>query len=81
TFCVTLNPTRHIDPTRILARMTYQHPVFSPSSVAAQRRHAEINGVNRTWYCGAYWRNGFHEDGVSSALQTVQNLTQQTLAA
>jgi len=81
TFCVTLNPTQAIDPARVLARMRYQHPLFSPQSVAAQRRHDEINGVNRTWYCGAYWGNGFHEDGVVSALRVVQGLQQQALAA
>ncbi len=48
--------------------MTYHHPVYTRASVAAQRRWAEINGVDRTCYCGAYWGYGFHEDGVRSAL-------------
>jgi predicted NAD/FAD-binding protein len=64
---VTLNRTDDIDPARVLRRMTYAHPVFTPASVAAQARHREINGVRRTYYCGAWWRNGFHEDGVASA--------------
>jgi predicted NAD/FAD-binding protein len=52
--------------------MIYEHPVFTPASVAAQRRHAEISGVRRTHYCGAYWRYGFHEDGVVSALAALR---------
>ena len=67
-FCVTLNHTQAIDPATILRRITYHHPVYSPEAVAAQKRHGEISGVNRTSYCGAYWGYGFHEDGVKSAL-------------
>jgi len=67
-FCVTLNHTHAINPATILRRITYYHPVYSPEAVAAQKRHGEINGVNRTSYCGAYWGFGFHEDGVNSAL-------------
>ena len=67
-FCVTLNHTEAIDPAKILRRITYHHPVYSPQAVVAQKRHGEINGVNRTSYCGAYWGYGFHEDGVTSAL-------------
>ncbi|HSW00828.1 MAG TPA: FAD-dependent oxidoreductase [Sedimentisphaerales bacterium] len=67
-FCVTLNPTERIDSEKLLRRMVYAHPVYSPQALAAQRRHAEISGVDRTHYCGAYWANGFHEDGVKSAL-------------
>lgn len=67
-FCVTLNHTSAIDPAKILKRITYHHPVYSPEAVAAQKRHGEISGINRTSYCGAYWGFGFHEDGVKSAL-------------
>lgn len=67
-FCVTLNHTRAIDPAKILRRMIYHHPVYSPKAVFAQQRHGEISGINRTSYCGAYWGFGFHEDGVKSAL-------------
>lgn len=66
--CVTLNHTNAIEPARILRRFTYHHPIYSSDAVAAQRRHGEINGINRTSYCGAYWGFGFHEDGVKSAL-------------
>jgi len=68
TFCVTLNRSDAIDPRSILARMTYHHPVIDRGALAAKREHARINGVNRTYYCGAYWGYGFHEDGVQSAL-------------
>jgi len=68
TFCVTLNPFGDIDPKKVVRRMVYSHPVYTPRALAAQRRHGQISGVNRTHYCGAYWGNGFHEDGVNSAL-------------
>jgi uncharacterized protein len=68
-FCVTLNRTEAIDPARIIRRIDYAHPVFTPEGVAAQSRHAEISGLHaRTHYCGAYWGWGFHEDGARSAL-------------
>ena len=67
-FCVTLNQTQRIDAGKLLRRMVYSHPVYTPGALAAQRRHAKISGVHRTHYCGAYWGNGFHEDGVNSAL-------------
>jgi len=66
---VTLNRSDAIDPARILARMRYAHPVFDAGMVAAQGRRAEIQGQRRTWYAGAYWGWGFHEDGIRSAAQ------------
>ncbi len=72
TFCVTLNRSDAIDPRRVLRRLTYDHPLFTPAGIAAQQRHHEISGVRRTHYCGAYWRYGFHEDGVVSALAAVR---------
>jgi len=78
TFCVTLNDTQNIDPARILRVMRYQHPVYTSAGIAAQRRHGEINGRRRTWYCGAYWRYGFHEDGVVSALRTLEQFREQS---
>jgi predicted NAD/FAD-binding protein len=53
--------------------MTYQHPIFTPAAVVAQRRHEELNGANRAWFCGAYWRFGFHEDGIVSALAALRH--------
>ena len=73
TFCVTLNDTQHINPDKIIRRMQYAHPVFTTAGVAAQQRQQDINGKCRTWYCGAYWRYGFHEDGVVSALNALKN--------
>jgi predicted NAD/FAD-binding protein len=67
-FCVTLNRAEAVDRTKVLGEWTYHHPVYTPAAPAAQARHAEISGENRTHYCGAYWGYGFHEDGVKSAL-------------
>ena len=50
----------------------YDHPVYTRAGLAAQGRWAEISGVRRTHYCGAYWRWGFHEDGVWSALRALR---------
>ena len=71
---VTLNDTGVINNDLVLKRLHYEHPVFDAAMLAAQRRHAEISGINRTHYCGAYWRYGFHEDGVVSALRVVDRL-------
>lgn len=76
-FCVTLNNSKTIDERAVIKRITYEHPVYTPDSVAAQQRQHEINGVNRTYYCGAYWRNGFHEDGVVSALNALQHFDEK----
>jgi uncharacterized protein len=67
-FCVTLNRPAEIDPVKVIRKLLYAHPVLTPDGVAAQARREEINGVQRTYYCGAYWSYGFHEDGVKSAL-------------
>jgi predicted NAD/FAD-binding protein len=77
-FCVTLNNTAAIDPARIIRTIQYDHPVFSTEGVAAQGCQHEINGVNRTYFCGAYWRNGFHEDGVVSALNALDHFQERT---
>jgi predicted NAD/FAD-binding protein len=73
-FMVTLNPVRPIESGTVLGRYLYDHPVFTTAAVAAQHRRNEISGVNNTYYCGAYWTYGFHEDGVNSALVAVQEL-------
>ncbi len=72
TLLVTLNDVEDIDPSRILRTMRYDHPLFTVAGTAAQQRHGEINGARNTWYCGAYWRYGFHEDGVASALAALR---------
>ena len=65
-FCVTLNHTDAIDPDKVIRTIPYAHPVYTAQGQAAQERHHEISGQNRTHYCGAYWGWGFHEDGVKS---------------
>ncbi|MCA7024916.1 MULTISPECIES: FAD-dependent oxidoreductase [Stenotrophomonas] len=71
---VTLNRSEAIDPARVLRRLVYQHPVYTPQSVAAQQRRAVIQGQNRTWFAGAYWGWGFHEDGMRSAVDVAAGL-------
>ena len=72
TFCVTLNNTAEIDPTKILGRYHYAHPQFSPAMVAAQQQRDLVCGQQGLHFCGAYWYNGFHEDGVKSAAEVGQ---------
>jgi uncharacterized protein len=70
---VTLNHTAGIDPAKVIKRLTYTHPLYTIAGAKAQARHAEISGHHRTAYAGAYWGNGFHEDGVVSALNAIQH--------
>jgi len=70
---VTLNHTDFINPAKVIKRIKYMHPVYTVAGAAAQARHAEISGVNRTGFAGAYWQNGFHEDGVVSALNALKH--------
>ena len=67
-FLVTLNSSDNIDPKKILKKLTYQHPLYTVEGVKSQKEKHLISGKNNTFYCGAYWGNGFHEDGVVSAL-------------
>lgn len=71
TFCVTLNNSNAIDKAKVLKRLQYHHPIYTKESVAAQARQSEIN-TDRLYFCGAYWRYGFHEDGVVSALSALE---------
>jgi uncharacterized protein len=68
-YCVTLNPNSAIDENRVLRRFLYRHPLYTRAAIRSQACWAEVSGVNRTHYCGAYWANGFHEDGLNSALR------------
>jgi len=72
TFCVTLNDHDSVDQSKVIKKLSYDHPLFTVDAVAAQKRKHEISGINNTYYCGAYWRNGFHEDGVVSALDVCE---------
>ncbi|MEL7185194.1 MAG: FAD-dependent oxidoreductase [Pseudomonadota bacterium] len=76
TYCVTLNDDARIEPGRIIKRIQYQHPIYTREATAAQARQSEVNS-GRTYFCGAYWRNGFHEDGVVSALNAVAHFEEQ----
>jgi predicted NAD/FAD-binding protein len=73
-FCVSLNQTELIAPEKILKRLRYAHPCFTTAAIAAQQRQDEINGADKIYYCGAYWKYGFHEDGVSSAMDVCRRL-------
>ena len=77
TLCVTLNDYNSVDKSKVLKKITYQHPLFTVAGIDAQKRKSEISGVNNTHYCGAYWRNGFHEDGVLSALDVCKDFGEQ----
>ena len=72
TLLLTLNRNQEINPAKIIAKYEYTHPVFTQDGIKAQARHADISGHNRTHYCGAYWFNGFHEDGVKSGLRVAE---------
>lgn len=73
-FVVSLNQRAQIDTNKIIAVMDYQHPIYTHDMVNAQKRRHEINGQHRTWYCGAYWGFGFHEDGFRSGFEVAQAL-------
>ncbi len=75
-YLVTLNNDENIDPHKIIRRVQYEHPIYSREAVVAQRRQAEVN-ADRTFFCGAYWHNGFHEDGVVSALNAVNHFEER----
>jgi predicted NAD/FAD-binding protein len=80
-FLVTLNHTANIDPAKIIKTLYYTHPVFTADGIAAQAKHGTISGVNHTAYAGAYWRNGFHEDGVASALAALAHFEKAQIKA
>ena len=72
-FCVTLNQSEAVSPEKRINTFLYHHPVYTPKCLEARKRRGEINGINRTFYCGAYWYYGFHEDGVRSALDVTSH--------
>ena len=73
-YCVTLNPQVEIDETTVIRRLVYRHPLYTRNAIRAQAGWADVSGVNRTHYCGAYWGYGFHEDGLVSALNVARAL-------
>ena len=76
---VSLNPHREPDPASVLAEIDYEHPVFGAGADTAQARLPALQGTRRTWYCGAWTRNGFHEDGLVSALAVASALEAEPL--
>ncbi|KOC92849.1 NAD(P)/FAD-dependent oxidoreductase [Winslowiella iniecta] len=79
TFCVSLNPVQPIDASKVLGRYRYSHPQFGAESLAAQQQRLLLNGQHRSWFCGAWSYNGFHEDGIRSALDVVAAMEQAAL--
>ncbi len=73
-FVVTLNRSAAIDPAKVIAKMTYHHPLYTHASVAAQERRTELNGRRNTWFAGAYWGFGFHEDGMHAGVEAAAGL-------
>ncbi|MFO0582825.1 MAG: FAD-dependent oxidoreductase [Anaeromyxobacter sp.] len=71
---VSLNLEDRVDPSKVLRRMVYHHPIYTPAGVRAQRRHAEIDGAHGVHFAGAYWGYGFHEDGVKSGLEVARRI-------
>jgi len=70
----TLNPSRAPDPALVYDSFDFEHPIFDQAAVSAQDRIPDIQGTRRTWYCGAWQRNGFHEDGLWSAVRVAAAL-------
>lgn len=74
TYCITLNAEADVDPSAVLGRFVYEHPVYTMDRLEAQPRRPEFLAAHRTSFCGAYWGSGFHEDGIVSALEVVRAL-------
>lgn len=76
-YFVTLNDTDSVDPSKVIRSFVYHHPVFSTGRAHHQSRHRELINHDSVSYCGAYWANGFHEDGVQSGLRVATALTSE----
>jgi predicted NAD/FAD-binding protein len=73
-YLVSLNPDTEPVPESVIRQMSYRHPIFTRQSVETQSELPQINGRNRTHFCGAYFGNGFHEDGFASAVAVAGDL-------
>ena len=71
-FCVTLNECDYINEDKVIRRFQYSHPIYTTERAEAQKRHSELIRADRTSFCGAYWGNGFHEDGVLSGRRAAE---------
>ena len=71
---VTLNASHKIDPKKIFAQFEYEHPIFDSEAVSAQNEFNKIQGLENIYFCGAYLRYGFHEDGLLSSINVAKKL-------
>ena len=71
-YFVSLNETQNIN--NVIEKISYEHPQFNSIAINMQKRKDEICGVNNTYFAGAYWRYGFHEDGLLSATKVASKL-------
>jgi predicted NAD/FAD-binding protein len=75
---VTMNPLQTIDPTKVIKTINYEHPLFLAESVGAKRDLRKLQGINNTWFAGAWTRYGFHEDGLMSGIAVARALGAKT---
>ena len=75
---VTLNPNAVIRKSDIFAEFEYEHPVFDTMAIKAQADFEKIQGIDNLYFCGAYQANGFHEDGINSAIRVINKLNIKT---
>ena len=74
-YFVTLNSNNEIQRDSVIYNTTYEHPMMTSKSIESQLNLKKLNGVMNTFYCGSYFGNGFHEDGISSSV-TIGNMLQ-----
>jgi predicted NAD/FAD-binding protein len=74
-YFVTLNPTHDVDPQQTIKRIVFDHPLFDARAITAQSELADLQGAQNSWFCGAYFGSGFHEDGLQSGLAVAEAIT------
>jgi predicted NAD/FAD-binding protein len=74
-YFVTLNPTHAVDPAKIIKRIVFEHPLFDSKAIVAQAQLGDLQGRNNSWFCGAYFGSGFHEDGLQSGLAVAEAIS------
>lgn len=79
TYCISLNQQQNINKDKIIQQFTYAHPKYTEQVLTAQKQFDQISGLDNIYYCGAYWGQGFHEDGLNSALAAVKQLDKEVL--
>lgn len=73
-YCVTVNPNMSINQNKIIKTIHYQHPIYDKNTLKGQQLVIKNNGLKKIYCCGAYLGNGFHEDGVKSAVEVAKSL-------